>query len=44
MSDLPVRITTLPSGLRVITAEVPHVRSVALGAWLAAGTRDERPE
>lgn len=44
MKDLPVRITTLPSGLRVITGEIAHVRSVALGAWIAAGTRDEAPE
>jgi len=44
VSDLPVRITTLPSGLRVISAEIAHVRSVALGAWVGAGTRDEKPE
>lgn len=44
MRDLPVRITTLPSGLRVVTAAIAHVRSVALGAWIGAGTRDERPE
>lgn len=36
-----VRRTTLPGGLRVITEYVPGVRSVALGVWVAAGSRDE---
>ena len=34
-------LTTLPSGLRVITQPMPGVRSVALGYWVDAGTRDE---
>ena len=38
-----VRRTTLPGGLRVITEYVPGVRSVALGVWVAAGSRDEPP-
>lgn len=38
-----VRRTTLPGGLRVITEYVPSVRSVALGVWVAAGSRDEPP-
>ena len=36
-------LTTLPNGLRVITDTMPDVRSVALGVWADAGTRDERP-
>jgi predicted Zn-dependent peptidase len=33
--------TTLESGLKIITEEIPHVRSVALGFWVAVGSRDE---
>lgn len=36
--------TTLPGGIRVVSERIPSVRSVAVGAWLAAGSRDERPE
>jgi predicted Zn-dependent peptidase len=35
------RITTLQSGVRVITERVPGVRSVALGFWIAAGSAAE---
>jgi predicted Zn-dependent peptidase len=34
-------LTTLPGGERVITEHVPGVRSVALGFWIGAGSRDE---
>ncbi len=34
----------LPGGLRVLTEEVPGVRSVALGIWLGVGARDEAPD
>ncbi|HEY3428414.1 MAG TPA: pitrilysin family protein [Acidimicrobiia bacterium] len=34
-------LTTLPSGLRVITEEMPWVRSVAVGCWIDTGARDE---
>ncbi len=34
-------LTTLPNGLRVITEEMPSLRSVALGCWVDTGTRDE---
>lgn len=37
-----VRITTLPSGVRVVTEAMPQVRSVAVGFWLDCGSRDER--
>ncbi len=36
-------LTTLPNGLRVITETMPGVRSVAVGAWVDTGTRDELP-
>ena len=44
-SDLPegVELTTLDSGIRVVTEEVPSVRSVALGLWVKTGSRDETP-
>jgi predicted Zn-dependent peptidase len=35
------RITTLQSGVRVITERVPGVRSVALGFWIATGSAAE---
>jgi predicted Zn-dependent peptidase len=34
-------ITTLPGGERVISERVKGVRSVALGLWIGAGSRDE---
>ena len=34
------RLSTLDNGLRVITDTMPDVRSVALGVWADAGTRD----
>ena len=37
------RLTETPSGVRVITEEVPSVRSVALGLWVRTGSRDETP-
>ncbi len=36
-------LSTLSNGLRVITDAMPDVRSVALGVWADAGTRDEHP-
>lgn len=38
-----VRITDLDNGVRVITESVEHVRSVALGIWIAAGSKLEQP-
>jgi predicted Zn-dependent peptidase len=37
-----VEATTLPSGLRVISENIPSIRSVALGFWVDTGTRDEQ--
>ena len=36
--------TNLDSGIRVLTEKMPSVRSVAFGAWVGAGSRDEQPE
>ncbi len=37
------QITELDSGLRVVTENVPAVRSIALGFWIRTGSRDETP-
>src|SRR3954471_4024382 len=42
MSDL--RVTQLDSGLTVATERVPGALSVAAGAWVGGGSRDEWPE
>jgi predicted Zn-dependent peptidase len=39
MSD--IRITQLDNGLTVATERVPGARSVAIGAWVGVGARDE---
>ncbi|MGV1003711.1 MAG: M16 family metallopeptidase [Candidatus Nanopelagicales bacterium] len=36
-----VRRSVLPSGLRVITEDIPGVRSAAFGIWVGVGSRDE---
>jgi len=36
-----VRTTKLANGLRVVTDSSPHVYSVAMGAWIGVGTRNE---
>lgn len=33
--------TVLPNGLRVVTEEIPYVRSVSIGIWINVGSRDE---
>jgi predicted Zn-dependent peptidase len=38
-----IRKTAYDSGLRVVTEVMPEARSVALGFWVAAGSRDEAP-
>ena len=37
------QVTTLDSGVRVVTERLPGVRSVALGLWVRTGSRDETP-
>ena len=38
---MSVEITTLPSGLRVVTDRMPHLETAALGVWVGAGSRHE---
>jgi predicted Zn-dependent peptidase len=38
-----VRRTVLPGGLRILTEEMPNVRSVTFGIWAGVGSRDETP-
>ena len=40
---MSVRRTVFPSGLRIVTEEVPSVRSAAIGIWVNVGSRDETP-
>jgi predicted Zn-dependent peptidase len=39
-----IRMTTLPSGLVVISERLPHIRSVALGLSFLTGGRDDPPD
>jgi predicted Zn-dependent peptidase len=38
---MSVELTTLPSGLRVITDAMPHLQTASLGVWVGAGSRHE---
>jgi predicted Zn-dependent peptidase len=38
-----VKRTVLPGGLRVITEQIPGVRSTSVGIWVGVGSRDEKP-
>ena len=38
------RVTTLASGLRVVSADMPGLESAAVGAWVNAGARCEPVE
>jgi len=40
---MTVRTTKLPSGLTVVTDEMPHLQTASLGIWTGAGSRDELP-
>ncbi len=40
---MPIERTEFASGLRVVTERMPGVRSVTLGFWVLAGSRDEPP-
>jgi predicted Zn-dependent peptidase len=41
---MTVEITRLANGLHVLTHNMPHLESVALGIWVKAGARDERAD
>jgi predicted Zn-dependent peptidase len=38
---MSVEVTTLKSGLRVVTDAMPHLQSASLGVWVASGSRKE---
>jgi len=42
--DQEHRLTTLDTGVRVVTEVMPSVRSVSLGFWIGAGSRTESEE
>ncbi|MHB8885883.1 MAG: M16 family metallopeptidase [Methylovirgula sp.] len=41
---MSVEITTLPSGLRIVTDRMEHLETASLGVWVAAGSRYERTD
>ena len=38
---MTVQVTRLPSGLSVVTDDMPHLKTAALGVWVGSGSRDE---
>src|SRR5471032_3269838 len=39
---MSVEITTLPSGLRIVTDAIPHLKTASFGVFVGAGSRNER--
>ena len=39
---MSVEVTTLKSGITVVTDTMPHLETASLGVWVAAGSRNER--
>ena len=39
--DVNYKKSTLPNGIRVVTEEIPYVRSISVGVWIDTGSRDE---
>jgi predicted Zn-dependent peptidase len=35
--------TVLDNGIKVITEEIPYLKSVSIGVWVNTGSRDEQP-
>jgi predicted Zn-dependent peptidase len=44
MNERNIRRTILPNGLTILTEQMDHVRSVAMGVWVRAGSRHELAE
>jgi len=42
--DAPVDKTVLPNGVRIVSRQMPHTRSVSMGVWVDVGARDESDE
>lgn len=38
------RLTTLPNGFRIVTEDMPGLKSASIGIWITAGGRHERAE
>jgi len=38
---MTIEMTTLPSGLRVVTCQMPHLETASLGVWVNTGARAE---
>src|SRR5271154_4351526 len=43
-SERNIRRTILPNGLTILTERMNHIRSVAMGVWIRAGSRHELAE
>ncbi|UTD26646.1 pitrilysin family protein [Bradyrhizobium sp. WD16] len=41
---MSVKVTTLDSGLTIVTDTMPHLETAALGVWSGVGGRDEKPD
>ncbi len=41
---MSVEVTTLPSGLRIITDAMPNLETASIGVWIGAGSRHESAE
>jgi predicted Zn-dependent peptidase len=41
---MTVRVSRLPTGLTIVTHDMNHLESAALGVWVGAGSRSERDE
>ncbi|MFN7595882.1 MAG: M16 family metallopeptidase [Cereibacter sp.] len=41
---MTLRLTTLPNGFRIVTEDMPGLKSASVGVWVTAGGRHERPE
>ena len=44
MKDRNIETTVLANGIRIITEQMDHVRSVSLGVWIGTGSRAETPD
>src|SRR5215470_1653103 len=42
IEHMSTELAQLPNGLRVVSHHMPHVETVSLGVWIAAGARHER--
>src|SRR5258708_6861440 len=41
MQQFSYRKTVLPNGIRIVSEEIPYVRSISVGVWINVGSRDE---